>query len=270
MKGPSMPNYVSHRIVMTGDEGVLAHIRERHFAPIKNAKGEDTDFCFDFDTVIPMPQELKDIPRDGVGRIDEYLGELATMKPYPTHDYQRGVRIDRKEQMYPLAVMCGDFARLHPPAAAALSYDDLLAIMSKAPPYRVQHEPRVDMNYGELAKLIGKAIDACGYGDTLEFCTKEWGTKWGSFRCGFDVTGEGTMEFHFETAWSPPRPIFRKFAAMYPHVQFHGMAFDEGWNFQANIVGFNGFAATENVKATKEGYRYVYGKDYVEDDEEAA
>lgn len=265
-----MPNYVSHRIVMTGDEGVLAHIRERHFAPIKNDKGEDYDFCFDFDTIIPMPQELKNIPRDGIGRIDEYLGELATMKPYPTHDYRHGVRIDRKEQMYSLDEMKRDFARMYAPAADAVSYADLLAIMGDAPPYRCQHQPRVEMKYTDLSALIGTAIKACGYGDTLEFCTKEWGTKWGSFRCGFDVTGDGTMEFHFETAWSPPRPIFRKFAAMYPHVCFHGMAFDEGWNFEAHIVGFNGFAATESAKATKEGYRYVYGKDYVEDDEEAA
>lgn len=264
-----MSNYVSHRIVMTGDEQVLAAIRDRHFAPIKNVKGEDSDFMWDFDTIIPMAKELKDIPRDGVGRIDEHLGELATMKPYPTNDYRAGILLDRKEAMAPLHTMKEDFARIYSPAASATSYADLLRLLADAPPYRTQQEPRVEMKYTELADMIGKAINACGYGDTPTFCTEQWGTKWGSFRCGFDVFGAGTLEFHFETAWSPPRPIFRKFAEMYPHVQFYGMAFDEGWNFQSNIVGFNGFAATEDVKATKEGYQYVYGKPYTDEDEES-
>lgn len=267
-----MPNYVTHRMLLRGEESVLAAIRSRHYGPILNHKGEASDYQWDFDTIIPMPQELKDIPRDGVSRLDEYLGELATMRPYPTHDYRRGERLDRKEAMYPLAEMCGDFARYHPPAAGATSYADLLRRLDGAPPYQTQHMPRVEMSFVDLAKAIGRSIEACGYGDSLTWCTEQWGTKWGSFRCAIDeaTIGDGSMEFRFETAWSVPTPVLRKFASMYPHIQMHGHAFDEGWNFEAEIVAFNGWCATEERKATKETYAYVYGRPHVEETEDAA
>lgn len=259
-------------MLLRGDEEVLAAIRSRHFAPILSHKGEVSDHQWDFDTIIPMPQELKDIPRDGVGRIDEYLGELATMKPYPTPDYRRGERLHRKPDMYSLDEMKKDFSRSFPQAMDAISYADLLRLLADAPPYRTQHQPRVEMSYPALAKLVGNAITACGYGDTLTWCTEVWGTKWGSFRCVIDdaTIGDGSMEFRFETAWSVPSPVLRKFAAMYPHVQMHGHAFDEGWNFEAEIVAFNGWCATEKRKATKETYAYVYGKPYDEEAEDAA
>lgn len=264
-----MPNYVTHRMILTSENSVLAAIRERHFGPIKNYKGEATDFQWDFDSIIPMPQELKDVPRDGVSRYDAYLGELATGKPYPEAAYFHGQR-GRKKELYSLDEMKMDFAKVHSPTATATSYAHLLALLAGAPPYRVSHQPRIEMSYLEVAERIGRAINACGYGDTLEWCTDQWGTKWGSFRAGFDCVGDGTLEFHFETAWSPPAPVFRKFAKMYPHVQFVGFAFDEGWNFEAEIVAFNGFCATEKRKATKEVYEYVYRKPYVEEPDEGS
>jgi hypothetical protein len=261
-----MPNYVTHRIILTGDDMLLRAIADRHFKDILNHDGKATCHTFDFDSIIPMPESLSNIERDGVSQYDEMLGELATGKPYPNKTFEAG-HLVRRTKMHTLAAMRETFARVHPPCGGATSYGNLLKLLADAPPTVTQSMPRVEMSYTELAVKIGTAIADCGYGDTLEWCTEVWGTKWGSFRARVERIGNGELEFRFETAWSPPSPVFRKFAAMYPSVGIHGFAFDEGWNFEAEIVGAGGFCATERRTATKAVYEYVYRKPYLVTDE---
>ena len=55
-----------------------------------------------------------------------------------------------------------------------------------------------------------------------DWCVANWGTKWPASRVEVEgpMTGydEKTVEvvFHFDTAWSPPKPVIKKAAELYP------------------------------------------------------
>jgi hypothetical protein len=46
-------------------------------------------------------------------------------------------------------------------------------------------------------------------------CLEKWGTKW----CPNDIMCDG-ISLSFTTAWTPPIPIIRKLASLYPSAQF--------------------------------------------------
>lgn len=72
-----------------------------------------------------------------------------------------------------------------------------------------------------------------------EWRVANWGTKWPAARARRDEPGEGSEEgtvavvFHFDTAWSPPLPIVRKAAELFPSLSFELRYFECG-------VGCNG------------------------------
>ena len=59
-----------------------------------------------------------------------------------------------------------------------------------------------------------------------DWCVANWGTKWPASRVEVEgpVTGydEKTLEvvFHFDTAWSPPMPVIKRAAELYPALRF--------------------------------------------------
>jgi len=70
-----------------------------------------------------------------------------------------------------------------------------------------------------------------------EWCYANWGTKWPASRVELEgpVTGyDGkTVEvvFHFDTAWSPPKPVIEKAAQLYPALRFELRYFECGCCF---------------------------------------
>ncbi len=60
--------------------------------------------------------------------------------------------------------------------------------------------------------------------DWYSWCVQNWGTKWNA--CRTEMTepftiDEGYIEICFDTAWSPPLPIFEKIFAIFPNLAFH-------------------------------------------------
>jgi hypothetical protein len=70
----------------------------------------------------------------------------------------------------------------------------------------------------------------------------------------------GSVTIWFDTPWSIPQSIFDAIAEKYPELKVEGHAFDELWNFAATILIEDGSADVEQVDATVELYREVYGK----------
>lgn len=70
-----------------------------------------------------------------------------------------------------------------------------------------------------------------------EWCVQHWGTKWNPCRVKYDkgeeYQGELVALIHFDTAWSPPKPVIRKAAEMFPDLNFDLRYFECG-------AGFNG------------------------------
>jgi len=97
-----------------------------------------------------------------------------------------------------------------------------------------------------------------GDGDASEV----WGTKWNASmgRIAGDPAS-GSVTLWFDTPWSIPEPIFTAIAERYPDLKVEGHAFDELWNFAARITITDGAADVEEIEATVELYREVYGKE---------
>jgi hypothetical protein len=66
-----------------------------------------------------------------------------------------------------------------------------------------------------------------------DWCSSEagWGTKWNSYDNRIEAESDGLFECYFETAWSPPMPVFEALAEKYPELTIKVEYFDEGHNF---------------------------------------
>lgn len=79
-------------------------------------------------------------------------------------------------------------------------------------------------------------------GDTTnnwyEFNTREWGTKWDASEPSIDVEA-GSVTFGFNTAWSPPEPVFHAMAKQFPELEFN-ISFEEEQGWGGEMSGSNG------------------------------
>ena len=94
------------------------------------------------------------------------------------------------------------------------------------------------MLYEDAVNLIGptreateeeqKELDALPYPDWYTWSVEKWGTKWNSYDFG-EVSDRARYEFVFDTAWSPPVPVFDELSEKFPQLSFDVAWFDEGW-----------------------------------------
>tara|TARA_B100001093_G_scaffold471404_1_gene493645 strand:+ start:390 stop:791 length:402 start_codon:yes stop_codon:yes gene_type:complete len=47
---------------------------------------------------------------------------------------------------------------------------------------------------------------------------QNWGTKWNSYDDSVEIVDDETVEYTFNTAWSPPEPVIEKLREQYPDV----------------------------------------------------
>ena len=75
------------------------------------------------------------------------------------------------------------------------------------------------------------------------FNIREWGTKWDvSYSSYVETNADGdssTAEYAFDTAWSPPEPIFRAMVEQFPELNFD-IWWEEEQGFGAELEGENG------------------------------
>jgi len=86
-----------------------------------------------------------------------------------------------------------------------------------------------------------------------EWCAEHWGTKWGlchvklitapwEWRFGSVCNKDKiTLEYSFDTVWSPPVPLIKKMGEMFPELKFDLRYFGDG---------INGYFAMENGEET--------------------
>lgn len=72
-----------------------------------------------------------------------------------------------------------------------------------------------------------------------EWRVSNWGTKWGTYDgCGIAVTplkvGKNRVKafMSFQSAWSPPTPVFNQLAAMYPQLTFRARSYEAGMAYR--------------------------------------
>ena len=83
------------------------------------------------------------------------------------------------------------------------------------------------------------------------WCVKNWGTKWGIYRASLDRdihedgTNNYTMEYSFDSAWSPPEGVVKKMGEMFPRLYFN-------LTYEESGMGFKGELTIENGAVTKD------------------
>lgn len=85
-----------------------------------------------------------------------------------------------------------------------------------APWNELIERPFTSEELAELAKI--------GHTNWYSWCIQNWGTKWDARRTEITepfTIDEGYIEIRFDTAWSPPLPIFEKMFAAFPKLSFH-------------------------------------------------
>lgn len=101
-------------------------------------------------------------------------------------------------------------------------------------------EKRGYENFWELPETVKKKIEEKspfilnGYNQGgHEWCLKNWGTKWNACNVSFDeeIKTKGKIYLWsvvFDTAWSPPIPIFENIAERYPKINITAFFEEEG------------------------------------------
>ena len=125
----------------------------------------------------------------------------------------------------------------------------------------------LDLHYAEQIK---RNIELYGSPTWYEWCNRNWGTKWNAYHQHIGYLDEGELYLEFDTAWSPPEPVYEAIAERFPDLQLEIRYIDEG----------GGFAGTYEIKdgilhdypCSDEEFRMFaeehFGWDYSEDDDE--
>lgn len=165
-----MPSWVRNRVTLFGDSKTLTEIKN---------KLETSESSFDFNKIIPAPQELFEVP---AGAEEEYVVKLAAA---------------RKE--------------LGPGWKETSTFHDIIKEMLLQIGCL---EERTWDGWADLGDKYLYNTEHFGYSNWYDWCVKNWGTKWNASNVHWD----GNDYVEFDTAWSFPEPIFVKLAEMYPEV----------------------------------------------------
>lgn len=212
-----MPNHVTQQLTIDGADAPEV---------IKCIAG--TESTFDFNKVIPMPEELNiKESSDGLmglaaisGRCDEYLS-YQSMK-------DKGIRTPAE-------------------FAAYVERERPLAI--------------------DLAQKYLSNQQKFGHATWYGWCNDNWGTKWKAYSVDEPEFLLDRAAFRFNTAWSPAIPVIVRLSELFPSIELTLRYFDEGWNFAGEAFFKAGrcvdecFAPDETDLRTRFVYREVYGYD---------
>lgn len=92
----------------------------------------------------------------------------------------------------------------------------------------------------EKARVSLQAEQETGFKDWYDWSNANWGTKWNSCYYVEQSFGGTHWSFSFDTAWSPPEPIFDALAAQYPKCEFEIRCHEDACQFSGSGFYSNG------------------------------
>ena len=88
-----------------------------------------------------------------------------------------------------------------------------------------------------------------------EWCCANWGTKWGLCEVsGVIYKEKKKLVYNFDTAWSPPEPLIKKMAEMFPQLEFALKFWEGGMGFKG-VIKFKGKDILQNDTFDYAGYK---------------
>lgn len=226
-----MPNHVTHRIVVSGPPSQISRFRQLAILDKMTERpthwSADREFTpepyttFDFNAFITMPECLRDSTEDTDGE----LGVKMIIARSYTLSQMSDLGIFAAEQWINHYVDEGVYAD---------------RLQKLATLYLAKHPEIEEAGRAQLRRLAES-----GYTSWYPWSIAKWGTKWGAYSFTMIDEGADSLEFKFDTAWSPPIPVFEKMAENFPLLLFRIVSFDEGWNFACEGYYGNGVPSDE-------------------------
>ena len=228
-----MPNWCENELFVIGSEESLLRFEDQilHWEN-PETKGNKGEVVFDFNKVIPTPQEIEDV--------DDSFTLKAAYK----------ILFESCGEQYPKVPM------LLPDAQKFIdSYSMAIAVRFNA--FVFQEAIATGKTIGELsfeyekgALLIRSNSEKYGCSNGHDWRIANWGTKWSAADAFLaqKLRNEDKTKFvlnvDFKTPWAPPIPIVDKLALAFPDTEFGLIYFECG-------VGFKGVHRVMNSSIIK-------------------
>lgn len=230
-----MPNWVTHRVVVTGPEDEIERFSNEIIVPDEGGHPR-----LDFPRVIAIPEALENVP---ISNWDEaawtaWYGPEIQLPPTSAIDLILGMG---KYVNYWLEMPWAKKAGLR-------TREDFQEYLLKRDPKSKIAADKLERNRSNYGAF-----------SSYDWAIRNWGTKWNSRHFDPVERSAGMMEFRFDTAWSPPEPIFWELSRLYPKLRWDIKSFDEGHLYAMKGLIENGEGSYEEVEATPEIYEEVYG-----------
>ncbi|MFD1911815.1 hypothetical protein [Halodurantibacterium flavum] len=237
-----MPNHVTNRVTVTGPSPAIAAFRRAFFVEtVETDKdgGEDRVADFDFTRVIPRPKVLEETKSSSA----VITGLIVLGRPEILKDGFGGGSLEQEVARYLACPWVQE--------AGVTDSEGLKSLLTERDPSCVAK-----------AEVAIRAYEECGHASWYSWALCNWGTKWNSYSLDFIEEGAEVFDFRFDTAWSPPEPVFAALAERpeCADLEIEIRRFDEGWNFAYRARIADGCFSSEDVEPTPEIYEEVYGE----------
>lgn len=245
-----MPNHVTNRIVVTGSANAIATFRAAFLVETVETDRDGKAHCvtdFDFTRVIPRPKILEETESSSAVT----TGLIVLGRPEILTDGFGGGSLEEAVSRYLSYPWVKD--------AGVTDYDGLKALLTERDPSCV-----------EKARTAIRAYEECGHASWYSWAISTWGTKWNAYSFELIAEEDGLLEFSFDTAWSPPEPVFAALAGRpeCADLEISIRGFDEGWLFAYRGDIADGCYDSEGVEPTRAFYAEVYGEALQDDEDE--
>ena len=209
-----MPNYVANQVYFNGDIKDITALSEEIFK-----KGEEGELTFSFNTLLPMPKSLNVASTSDIKYyVKAYLNSLPRDESENFKEQLKKIYKDKGSVFGYMSYY--DELKLND----CTIEEDAISRLNSA-----FKEEYADFNVNaieEVGKIYLENILYYHTSDWYDWCVENWGTKWDAVEVHFSY---GNTGIYFETAWSPPIPIFKKLAeiAKKHNVDFYVIWADE-------------------------------------------
>jgi hypothetical protein len=211
-----MPNHVENDLVIRGDPETLKAFMDFARGPAGNGTQDAKVELLSAHKFLPMPKELADTVSGHFGSVgyDAWYGNAERVFAFP---WVKNEGVTSREQLT-------EFLR------------------------------GKDAQYEAMANRYKDNLEKFGHPTWYEWACANWGTKWDVY--DVELTGDcsesGSLNYSFQTAWSPPIPVIQAMSKRFPSLRFALDYFEGG-------AGFMGSCVYENDQEVEAGSAPYHG-----------
>ena len=169
------------------------------------SKDKEGYISFDFNLVIPRPEEYND--PDLIAGGEEDFAIYWYLSDHGKISYE-------------------DLGGLRIPEKVLERYFNYFSVWHLIEKYRPETEEESEALYVRGSKYV-RVTDLYGYRDWYDWCNANWGTKWNACDTYYDSDTGTCVEF--ETAWCPPMPVIEKIFKDNPGCEIKFTSYDEDY-----------------------------------------